>query len=111
MATGRVMRGMVISMSAESVARIALRGLDAGRTVIVPGLDEVALGPRDVTVTNYDGQSGVGVGLFEVLGASEVPPPVPLDAAIETMRQTGADMSEKYKETALGGLAVNIPNC
>ncbi len=36
---------------------------------------------------------------------------VPLDAAIETMRQTGQDMSEKYKETALGGLAVNIPNC
>ena len=36
---------------------------------------------------------------------------VPLDAAIETMRQTGADMHEKYKETSLGGLAVNIPNC
>ncbi len=36
---------------------------------------------------------------------------VPLDAAIETMRQTGADMSAKYKETALGGLAVNVPNC
>ncbi|WP_372893315.1 L-serine ammonia-lyase, partial [Rhodosalinus sp.] len=36
---------------------------------------------------------------------------VPLDACIETMRQTGADMSEKYKETALGGLAVNVPNC
>ncbi|WP_341224011.1 L-serine ammonia-lyase [Loktanella salsilacus] len=36
---------------------------------------------------------------------------VPLDAAIETMRQTGADMSDKYKETALGGLAVNVPNC
>ncbi|TYB87611.1 L-serine ammonia-lyase [Oceaniovalibus sp. ACAM 378] len=36
---------------------------------------------------------------------------VPLDAAIETMRQTGADMSEKYKETSLGGLAVNVPNC
>lgn len=36
---------------------------------------------------------------------------VPLDAAIETMRQTGMDMSEKYKETALGGLAVNVPNC
>ena len=36
---------------------------------------------------------------------------VPLDSAIETMRQTGQDMSEKYKETALGGLAVNIPNC
>ena len=36
---------------------------------------------------------------------------VPLDAAIETMRQTGRDMHEHYKETALGGLAVNIPNC
>lgn len=36
---------------------------------------------------------------------------VPLDSAIETMRQTGEDMSAKYKETALGGLAVNIPNC
>ncbi|WP_439155069.1 L-serine ammonia-lyase [Yoonia sp.] len=36
---------------------------------------------------------------------------VSLDVAVETMRQTGADMSEKYKETALGGLAVNVPNC
>lgn len=36
---------------------------------------------------------------------------VPLDAAIETMRQIGDDMHEKYKETSLGGLAVNVPNC
>jgi len=36
---------------------------------------------------------------------------VPLDAAIETMWQTGRDMHEKYKETSLGGLAVNVPNC
>ncbi|MEY8838740.1 L-serine ammonia-lyase, partial [Cribrihabitans sp. XS_ASV171] len=36
---------------------------------------------------------------------------VPLDAVIETMRLTGADMHEKYKETSLGGLAVNVPNC
>ncbi|MEL6521914.1 MAG: L-serine ammonia-lyase [Pseudomonadota bacterium] len=36
---------------------------------------------------------------------------VSLDACIETMRQTGQDMSEKYKETSLGGLAVNVPNC
>lgn len=36
---------------------------------------------------------------------------VPLDAAIESMRQTGRDMHEKYKETSLGGLAVNVPNC
>lgn len=36
---------------------------------------------------------------------------VPLDSVIETMRQTGHDMHERYKETSLGGLAVNIPNC
>jgi len=27
------------------------------------------------------------------------------------MRQTGADMSDKYKETSEGGLAVNVPLC
>ncbi|MCB8835991.1 L-serine ammonia-lyase [Aurantimonas sp. VKM B-3413] len=36
---------------------------------------------------------------------------VSLDNVIETMRQTGEDMSEKYKETALGGLAVNVTLC
>ena len=36
---------------------------------------------------------------------------VPLDACIETMRQTGYDMSEKYKETSTGGLAVNLVEC
>ena len=36
---------------------------------------------------------------------------VPLDACIETMRQTGRDMSEQYKETSQGGLAVNVVEC
>jgi L-serine dehydratase len=36
---------------------------------------------------------------------------VPLDACIETMRQTGRDMDTRYKETSLGGLAVNLPAC
>ena len=36
---------------------------------------------------------------------------VSLDQVIETMRKTGADMSAKYKETALGGLAVNVVAC
>ncbi|GAA5524522.1 L-serine dehydratase 1 [Microbulbifer aestuariivivens] len=36
---------------------------------------------------------------------------VPLDSVIETMRQTGIDMQSKYKETSLGGLAVNAVNC
>ncbi|MBS0420014.1 MAG: L-serine ammonia-lyase [Proteobacteria bacterium] len=36
---------------------------------------------------------------------------VSLDAVIETMRQTGRDMQSKYKETSLGGLAVNAVEC
>ncbi|WP_417522630.1 L-serine ammonia-lyase [Marinovum sp.] len=36
---------------------------------------------------------------------------MPLDNCIETMRQTGHDMLIKYKETSLGGLAVNLPEC
>jgi L-serine dehydratase len=36
---------------------------------------------------------------------------VTLDKVIETMRQTGADMHTKYKETSLGGLAVNVVAC
>ena len=36
---------------------------------------------------------------------------VSLDQVIKTMRETGADMMTKYKETARGGLAVNIVEC
>ena len=36
---------------------------------------------------------------------------VSLDEVIATMRQTGNDMSSKYKETAMGGLAVNVVEC
>ncbi len=58
-----------------------------------------------------------GLGAMKAVGAASLALRgdgshlVPLDAAIETMRQTGRDMSEKYKETSLGGLAVNVPNC
>lgn len=36
---------------------------------------------------------------------------ISLDTVIETMRQTGMDMSLKYKETSTGGLAVNVVEC
>jgi L-serine dehydratase len=36
---------------------------------------------------------------------------ISLDTVIETMRQTGVDMSLKYKETSMGGLAVNVVEC
>ena len=36
---------------------------------------------------------------------------VSLDKVIRTMRRTGQDMQTIYKETSLGGLAVNLPEC
>lgn len=36
---------------------------------------------------------------------------VPLDACIETMRETGRDMDRRYKETSLAGLSVSVPEC
>jgi L-serine dehydratase len=36
---------------------------------------------------------------------------VSLDKVIRTMRETGRDMQSKYKETAQGGLAVNVIEC
>jgi L-serine dehydratase len=36
---------------------------------------------------------------------------VSLDQVIETMRRTGLDMNERYKETSQGGLAVNVVAC
>jgi L-serine dehydratase len=36
---------------------------------------------------------------------------VSLDTAIKTMRETGADMKSKYKETSRGALAVNVIAC
>ena len=36
---------------------------------------------------------------------------MPLDNCIRAMRETGEEMSAKFKETSLGGLAVNLPEC
>ena len=36
---------------------------------------------------------------------------VSLDQVVKTMRETGADMKIKYKETSRGGLAVNVIEC
>ena len=36
---------------------------------------------------------------------------ISLDKVIKTMKQTGHDMQTIYKETSMGGLAVNLPEC
>ncbi len=49
--------------------------------------------------------------LVEKTTAALVSARAPLDDSVETVRQTGLDMSEKYKETSTGGLAVNGVEC
>jgi L-serine dehydratase len=89
----------------ENAAEIALEHLlgmtcdPVGGLVQVPCIERNALGAvKAVTAASLaikgDGQHFV-----------------PLDAAVETMRQTGHDMNERYKETSQGGLAVNVVEC
>ena len=89
----------------ENAAEIALEhhlGMTCdpiGGLVQVPCIERNALGAIKAVSAASLAMRGDGTHL------------VPLDATIETMRQTGADMSTNYKETSLGGLAVNVPNC
>lgn len=67
-----------------------------GGLVQVPCIERNAIAA--VTAVN-----AARMALFE-----DGPTHVSLDQVVQTMRATGADMSEKYKETARGGLAVNV---
>ncbi|NHU86108.1 L-serine ammonia-lyase [Kocuria sp. JC486] len=86
----------------ENAAEIAMEhhlGLTCdpvGGLVQVPCIERNAIAA--VTAVN-----AARMALFE-----DGPTHVSLDQVIETMRATGADMSEKYKETARGGLAVSV---
>ena len=70
-----------------------------GGLVQVPCIERNAIGA--VKAVN-----AARLALHREAGAS-----VSLDQVIETMRQTGLDMSSKYKETSQGGLAVNVIEC
>jgi L-serine dehydratase len=89
----------------ENAAEIALEhhlGMTCdpvGGLVQVPCIERNALGAVKAVTAASLAIKGDGVHF------------VPLDAAIETMRQTGMDMNERYKETSLGGLAVNVVEC
>lgn len=50
--------------------------------------------------------NAAGIALMET-GANKIT----LDQVIDTMKRTGDDMNTIYKETSLGGLAVNVPEC
>lgn len=70
-----------------------------GGLVQIPCIERNAFGANKAIAAASLAMRGDGVHL------------VSLDQVIETMRQTGADMQSKYKETSQGGLAVNVPEC
>ena len=55
--------------------------------------------------------AGTAVAAVRLALAGDGSHKISLDTVIETMRQTGLDMSNKYKETSTGGLAVNVVEC
>ncbi|MEY4313298.1 MAG: hypothetical protein RLZZ319_807, partial [Actinomycetota bacterium] len=55
--------------------------------------------------------AGTAVAAVRLALAGDGSHKISLDTVIETMRQTGIDMSTKYKETSAGGLAVNVIEC
>jgi len=89
----------------ENAAEIAMEhnlGLTCdpvGGLVQIPCIERNAIGA--IKAINAARLAMMGDGAYKVS----------LDQVIETMRQTAADMSDKYKETSTGGLAVNVPVC
>ena len=70
-----------------------------GGLVQIPCIERNAIGAVKAANAARLALHGTGIGK------------VSLDQVIETMRQTGLDMSSKYKETSQGGLAVNVIEC
>ncbi|MCX7117159.1 MAG: L-serine ammonia-lyase [Legionellales bacterium] len=67
--------------------------------VQIPCIERNAMG--SVKAVNASRMALIGDGQHQIS----------LDKVIQTMKQTGLDMKSIYKETSLGGLAVNIPEC
>ncbi len=70
-----------------------------GGLVQIPCIERNAFGAIKAVNAAYLAMAGDGKHL------------VSLDQVIETMRQTGLDMNDKYRETSRGGLAINVPEC
>jgi len=89
----------------ENAAEIAMEhnlGLTCdpvGGLVQIPCIERNAIGAI----------KAINAARLAMMGTSDYK--VSLDQVIETMRQTAADMNDKYKETSMGGLAVNVPVC
>ena len=98
----RRLRQVLASIDVDSgVTRVV--GLDnAGAREIAEALGELA--PEGVSVVPVDSSNAIAL-------RGDGRHIVSLDKVIKTMRETGADMKIKYKETSRGGLAVNVIEC
>ena len=93
------------NMQIEAAAEIAMEhnlGLTCDPVaglVQVPCIERNAMGAVKAVNSARLAMKGDGAGF------------VSLDSVIKTMFKTGSDMNNNYKETSLGGLAVNVANC
>ena len=99
---GQALAGIVLMERAgEAVARAAAGMVTAGARVLIlcgPGNNGPGSPVKAITAARI-ALRGNGTHF------------VSLDKVIKTMRETGKDMKVKYKETARGGLAVNVIEC
>ncbi|MPY98041.1 MAG: L-serine ammonia-lyase [Actinophytocola sp.] len=98
----------VLGASPEQVENAAEIGIEhnlgltcdpVGGLVQIPCIERNAVGSVKAIMAARMSMSGDGLHF------------VSLDKAIKTMRDTGADMKDKYKETSRGGLALNVVEC
>jgi L-serine dehydratase len=98
----------VLGGSPEQVENAAEIGIEHNLGLTcdpVGGLVQIPCIERNAVASN----SAINAALMSLRGDGSHK--VSLDKAIKTMRDTGADMSVKYKETSRGGLAVNVIEC
>ncbi len=73
--------------------------------------------PGRVATKRHDRDASILLGAIEAVAAASLALRgdgsrlIPLGNRVEAMRQTGEAMSGRFKETSLGGLVVNLPEC
>lgn len=110
--------------SASAMAAAGLCGALGGSNAQIENAAEIALEHHlGMTCDPVKGLVQVpciernGIGAIKAVSAASIAlngdgaHVISLDHCIETMRRTGEDMSTKYKETSLGGLALSLPAC
>ena len=107
------LRGRLPWRSGNGELALQGRAVDVGTV-----LDSVQLDARGaVEDLRFDGDARNAMGAVKAINASRMAArgdgkhKVSLDKVIKTMRDTGRDMQDKYKETSRGGLAVNVIEC